>query len=483
MRLARFDRRVWAPALALGLVLAVGASAFPYTVDDAYVIARYARRLASGAGWGLEDGAITDGVTGPLAIVPFVIAEWLGFDSIVFAKLVGLGCGAWAAALVCRAAMRHALGGPSGWLVALVAGSGATLGIWSVAGLETGMATLAATTASLSTISRPRPHGVGLGVSIAALAWLRPEAAVLAAALLSACAARDKRQALVALGLAILGALSVMGFRMALFGSALPLAWDAKPGEFDRGFFYVLRALIVCTGLFSGVVLAIAAARKSRILRALSIALSLHLAAVLLVGGDWMPGFRLLAPIIPSYALLAGLGGARALALWRGERKRVAMLLLVCAIGVPAVDALVQVPRARDAGRTREAVGHELARSIAELAGTTPVALVDVGFLPWIGGFRTLDLGGITDPAIGRLSGAHLAKPISPELLSVRGVSVIVLRSFVAPRIGPNDELTWMSAEPVEERLARAPWVHEHFRVAQVVAWSDSYFYVIMVRR
>jgi hypothetical protein len=76
-----------------------------------------------------------------------------------------------------------------------------------------------------------------------------------------------------------------------------------------------------------------------------------------------------------------------------------------------------------------------------------------------------------------------LAKPVSPELLSARGVSVIVLRSFVAPRIGPDDELASLSAEPVEERLARSAWVREHFRVAQVTAWSDAYFYVVMVRR
>lgn len=461
----------------------MGASAFPYTVDDAYVIARYAERVASGAGWGLEDGTSTDGVTGPLAILPYVVAEWLGFDPVAFAKIVGLCCGAWAAALVCRAAMRHALGGPSGWLVALIAGTSAALGIWSAAGLETGMATLAATTAGLSAISRPRPRGAGLGVSIAVLAWLRPETALYAIALLSVCATRDRRQALLAFVLAAAGGVSIVAFRAVLFDTILPLAWDAKPGELDRGMFYVLRALTVCTGLFSGMVLSYAAARRSKTLRALAVALAVHLVALVLAGGDWMPGFRLVAPIIPSYALLAGLGGARAIALSRGERKRIAAWLLALAIGIPALDAAVQLPRAREAGRTRESTGIELARTISEFAGEGRVALVDVGFLPWAGGFRTLDLGGISEPAIGRLRGSHLAKPVSPEMLSSAGVSVIVLRSFVAPRVGAEGELLSMRAEPVEEALAGSRWVREHFHVARVVPWSDSYYYVVLTRR
>ncbi|MDQ3036588.1 MAG: hypothetical protein M3Y87_29620, partial [Myxococcota bacterium] len=237
------------------------------------------------------------------------------------------------------------------------------------------------------------------------------------------------------------------------------------------------------TGLLGGVVLAYAAARRSRTLRALGIALGLHVVAVALAGGDWMPGFRLIAPIVPAYALLAGIGGARAIALSRGSRRRVAIAMLVLAIGVPALDAIVQVPRAREAGATRERIGAELARDLARLAGDAPVALVDVGYLPWAGGFDVLDLGGITDPAIGRRPGAHLDKQVEPELLAARGVRVIVLRSFVAPRIGSGGDVETLAGEAVERRLAASTWVRERFRVERVVAWSDAYFYVVMVPR
>lgn len=477
------DRARAAPLLSAALVVAIGAIAFPYTVDDAYVLARYAARLAAGRGWTMIDGAPTDGVTGPLAIVPGFVAASLGADPVIASKLVGLLCGALAAGLACRAATRHALGGPSAWLVALIAGGGAALGIWCVAGLETGMAALAATIASLSAIARPRPRGLVLGASIAALAWLRPETAVLAAALLAGAAARDRRQAALALALAALGAGSVIAFRLALFGAPLPLAWDAKPGEVLRGVLYVARALVIVTGLLAGVVLAWLAARRSRGLRLLGAALVAHLVAVLLAGGDWMPGFRLIAPIVPAYALLAGVGGARALALSRGARRRLALALVALSIAVPSIDLAVQVPAARDAGATRERVGAPLARDLAALAGERPVALVDVGYLPYAGGFDVVDLGGITDPSIGRRAGGHLAKDVEPELIASRGARVIVLRSFVAPRIGADGTIEALAGEPVERRIAGSAWLREHFRVARVAPWSASYHYVVLVSR
>jgi hypothetical protein len=482
MRGAGLDRKALGPALAGLAVLAIALLSWPYAVDDAFVVARYAEHVASGVGWRMNAAdPPTDGVTGPLAIVPGLLAAMIGLDAALVGRVAGAACGALAAALACRAAARHALGGPTALTTGVLASCNATVGIWSGAGLETGMATLAATVAVLATIARPSPRGVTLGVAIAALAWLRPECAVLAAALLAACYLRDRRRAGIALALAIGGALGVVAFRLALFGAPLPLAWDAKPAEVGRGLEYAARGLFVTTGL-GGVVLAWLGAMRSRSLRLVGVALALHVVAVVLAGGDWMPGFRLLAPIVPSFALIAGIGGARAIALARGPRRRVAIALVVFAIGIPGLDALVQIPRAREAGETRERIGPPLARELAELAGDGRVALVDVGYLPWRGGFDVVDLGGITDPTIGRLPGRHLDKEVEPALLAERGASVIVLRSFAPPRVGPSGDLEALAGEPVERRLAASAWVRESFRVLRVVPWSGSYHYVVLVR-
>jgi hypothetical protein len=51
-------------------ILAVGLCAWPYTVDDAFIVARYARRLADGRGYTFNLGPPSDGVTGPLWLLP-----------------------------------------------------------------------------------------------------------------------------------------------------------------------------------------------------------------------------------------------------------------------------------------------------------------------------------------------------------------------------------------------------------------------------
>src|SRR6476620_712341 len=80
----------YAPLLGACCVLAVGLLAWPYTVDDAFITARYARNLAQGFGYALNPGEISDGVTGPLWLAPQIAALWLGGDPIVTAKALGL---------------------------------------------------------------------------------------------------------------------------------------------------------------------------------------------------------------------------------------------------------------------------------------------------------------------------------------------------------------------------------------------------------
>src|SRR6185312_15794958 len=69
----------FAPPLAALATAAVGIASWPYTVDD---------------------GPPTDGITGPLWIVPGVLARWVGADPIAAAKIVGIACAAIAVALL-----------------------------------------------------------------------------------------------------------------------------------------------------------------------------------------------------------------------------------------------------------------------------------------------------------------------------------------------------------------------------------------------
>ncbi|GAB5548653.1 MAG: hypothetical protein SangKO_084130 [Sandaracinaceae bacterium] len=529
----------WA-GLAVAGTLGVGALAWPYTVDDAFVLARYAARLAAGAGWTMNDGPPTDGVTGPLGLVPGAFAAWLGADPVAAAKLVGLLAAALAAGLVARR---------RGPVAAALLLASPLLAVWAIAGLETGLATLAATIAGLAArdagrepawdaevdpaaqasteragetsgaeaaadsgaaaeaaaeaaagaaetadgaavadaaadraLPGPRDFvpsraprraswrpAAALGLSVAALAWLRPELAVFSCVLLLSL----RRHRLLAWGLAFSGAAGVVAFRLALFDHALPLAAAAKPADLVNGFGYLARALVVVFGLGGLLPLGLAA-RDDGAARPLVLALLGHAGAVALAGGDWMPGFRLFVPVIPLYAYLAAGPIARRLPSWRG------WALLAGSALLPLASYLVVLPLARDAGQARETAGEGLATWLER--HSRRVALVDVGFLAYRSGVEVVDLGGITDPAVAYLPGGHAAKELDVGWLAARDPDTIVLSSRAPPRVDEAGRLLAFAGHPVEHRVASTAWFRARYRVVRVVPYSSSTTYVVLAR-
>lgn len=468
------------PAAAFVLVSALGAAAWPFTVDDAFVLARYARRIASGAGYTMNDGPPTDGVTGPLALVPALLGELAIGDPVAVSKAFGIGAAALAALLVVRRAARSSTS--AAVVTLLLASCGATLPVWAAAGLETGLATLGLTVAALAVTSdthSPARAGITTGVSICALAWLRPELAFAALVLLVALLRSRPRAGAIALALAIIGLVSVVAFRLALFGAPLPLSVQAKPPDLANGAGYVLRGVIVALGGGGMVVAWLGAREGSSADRVLFAVLVAHLLALVLAGGDWMPGFRLFAPVLPLYALLASRSIASRLQT-PGRRVRAFLLLAACGL-IPPVDLVVQLPAVRDAGEARERGGAELADWLARNAKR--VAMVDIGYAAYRSAVEVVDLGGITDPRIGTLPGGHVDKHIDPGLLRALAPDVVVLHTTGPPAITPDGRLLGPPGHPVERRVAAMPWVRAEMRVVHVVPYAPHYVYVVLARR
>lgn len=477
-----YQARASAPLAALA-VLAVGAAAWPFTIDDAFITAHYAARLASGHGLTVVEGPPTDGVTGPLWLLPGALAALVGLSPIAAQKALGLALIALASALVVRRAAQRQGGQIAAPITALLVVAGPTLGVWGAAGLESGAATLALTATMLGATARPRPNALLVGVCVGLLAWLRPEACAAGMVALAATGARGGRRAGAwAAGIAAVFGVAVVAYRLALFGHVLPLAVQAKPGELAAGVDYVLRGALVTTG-GAGLVLAGLAGLRAHGAQRWTLALvGVFLGSVAVAGGDWMPGFRLLAPILPTVALLAGIGSRAALLASRRPLAR-ALLggALLVALGVPLLDLVVQLPEVRAAGATRERAGRPFARWLG--ARARRVALVDVGFLPYVGGFDAIDLGGVTEPEVARLAGGHLDKLIDPAWLAERAPDALVLHASVAPRISPTGDLLTLAGYPVERRLAELPWVRATFRVERVVEYAPGYVYVVLLRR
>lgn len=470
-RLARFS-----PLFGILLFLAAGTFAFPYTVDDAFVLARYATRFTAGAGWTMVDGPPTDGVTGPLGIVPGAVAAAWGWDPVRAQKLTGLVAAGLAVGASARFLMRRSGGYRTAPVfIALVVSQTAVV-IWSVAGLETGLAIAAATSATLGVLSR-RLDGVTAGVGIGALAWLRPECALFSAVLLVGSVGRAGWQRMWAIsGVSVV---ALLASRWALFGGVLPLSFWAKPADLALGLGYALRGTAVVTGCAGCVLVSRAAHRESRAL-VVAVALVAHVFAVMLAGGDWMPGFRLFAPIVPAYALLAALGV-------RERRGVLQSAALVAALVVPAGDLAIQSLPARGAGIRLAERGGALCDVLQVLLADSPeegaVAAVDIGYLGHHCEIeRIVDLAGITEPRIAHQPGAHLAKRFPLRLLEERGVEVVILRSFVRPELAQG-RIVHMSASPLEMRIAGTRWTWERFHATRYVQWSPGYHYIFLVRR
>jgi hypothetical protein len=205
-------------------------------------------------------------------------------------------------------------------------------------------------------------------------------------------------------------------------------------------------------------VLAPLALRRDRIALVLALAFVAHLAAVVVVGGDWMPFFRLLAPVCPSLAWAAALASAHAHAAATAARS-------VIAVGT----GLALLPGARPWRGLHTDRAALVSSASAWLDDAHAVAALDVG---WVGAATeadVVDLAGLTDPEIAALPGGHTSKRVGAMLLLSRRTDAILLYTPGGPPDGDLDawrDAPW--ARVVEARLADDEVVQRHF---VAVAW------------
>ena len=408
-----------------------------FTIDDALVSARVASNIARGLGHRFNaDGPIVDAVT-PLGwaylLAPFARSGPL--SALCAAQVAGTL--AW---LLAAAWLGHAIfesGRRARRLAPLAAlAFPLPLAAWAVAGLETGLVVALATAALSRSPFAPLAAG-------AAAAW-RPELIPWALVLsLGTAITQGRAPAGVALaGLqALLPPIAAGAIRIAVFGQAWPLAVLAKPSDAGHGLIYAARALI-----WSGAPALVIAPRIWLRLdpraRVLLLAAAIHVLAVILAGGDWMPFFRLMAPILPSL-LLAGAFIAELASIWATLVRCFAALLPSLVLLATPGSAL---RTARDVGGHRSTL---IQQARLALAGAKRVAALDVG---WVGASteaHVVDLAGITDPSIAVLAGGHTSKRLPAGFLATRDVDALVL--LLAP--GERPKIPWYESR-FDARLA-----------------------------
>ena len=459
-------------ALSGGIGVLLGAAlAWPFTVDDSFIVARYAHHLITGLGYRMNPGdGPSDGVTGPLWLLPAMVDAWLAkpeVSDLWVSKLVGIVCGCLGAMWSLTALARRGRGVVASRWAALVLVLQPSYWTWIGAGLETAAGSLGLVATAVTR------HPVVASAACGLLCWLRPELVPVAVTL--SVLRFWGRTSLYALLPAATLALAVLLFRYLLFEHVVPLTVVAKPASLRVGLEYCARGVLLTTSGVGCLPLFWVWGRGFRD-RCWLASWLLALLCVVLSGGDWMPGFRLFAPLLPLYAGLVGVGLERL-----GRRSSVAACLLgLGSCALPAMDAVTRVPELWDSAVARAAVARPLGAALRARPG--PVALVDVGYLGLVSQQPVMDLGGLTAPDIGRLPGAHLDKRIDKHVLAHYNPAQAVLHSQALPRVDATGRLLYFRGYPVEQRFARIANVRRNYRVQQIFRYTDSYYYIWLVR-
>ncbi len=221
--------------------------------------------------------------------------------------------------------------------------------------------------------------------------------------------------------------------RTIIYGHALPLSFSAKSPDPQSGVFYALLSLLwvgVPWLFFS---------RKSFWIgnEPWAWLWLLHLVALFFAGGDWMPVFRLSAPLLPW-------------AVWRlapqWRPSALSFALVFFAFLGPSLLFIQQ-------GDDLRAVYQRRTRLIEQGAVHVPpegvVAAVDIGWLGMSTPSLIVDLAGVTDPTIALLPGGHTSKQIAAGMFSDRNIDTWVIRAL---------DRKYIALEPLQS-VAAAYWV------------------------
>jgi hypothetical protein len=452
-------------ALGAALALLPALWMWGFTVDDALIAVRYARHLTQGAGWRFNvGGPSTDGVTPlpwPLLLAPFARAEPL----VVLGRAKLLGLFVWVATgtALGRAVGRAAAPAWTGVAALAVMAMSVPVAAHAVSGMETALATAVATWAVLQD-DRPRRAALLAGLAAALRPELAPWACTLAVGM-TVVAGGGVARWIEAFAIAI-GPFALCAIVRAIaWGRAAPLAVLAKPSDIEHGLAYAGAACVV-TVVPVLVVAPLALARQPRAL-AIVLAALVHVAAVVLVGGDWMPYARLMVPVVPSLVLAAALIAVAAHPLATAARSLVAGALgtaLIVRNGTPG----------RNVGADREALIAE-ARPVLDGERTRRVAALDIGWVSAATEADVIDLAGLTDPEIATLRGGHTSKRVDARFLLAREPDLLLVYAPIGlPTGGLEAWSDTVTSRVVEARLIREEAILRRFEPVAWLALSAS---------
>jgi arabinofuranosyltransferase len=388
------------------------------TVDDSYITARYSENLANGYGLTFSQGfAPVEGYSDPLWMLFLAaVSRLVGPASIMAAaKIASLVClGAicalfvWVGAHKCSAS-RSAVTFTVACFVALPG-----VALWTTGGLETMAYTLAIFAAICFFATDPPqavPWKAALAIGMACL--LRPEAEMFLLAVVISTLyfhnglgwGRALYSSLAACAIVGVFAASLLSFRLYYFKTFTPNTFLVKAGgsshQMLMGATYILRtladpplALLFLLSLYS----CLRYWRRSPVILFSSAVIILQLAFVVWSGGDWMPLYRFVIPLLPAMlfpALLAVRDVEESLSLSRAQLSAASLISIVLLGWHHEYDRYAKLSYSRrlvEGLNTRIALGIWMCNHVGH---DKTVAYGDVGALPFFSHLKWIDFNGL----------------------------------------------------------------------------------------
>lgn len=464
----RLAMRVKLVSAALVATLVAILFGWGFSVDDALISTRVANHIAQGLGHRFNSaGPSVDCVT-PLGwawlLAPFSGAgAWSG---LLAARWVGVVCTLLCAAIGAWVLGRHVRRPAWALVYCLPLLLCLPLGAWASAGMETPLVGL------LVTLSLcPGLWGPAFAAFASAL---RPELLPWAFTLAILLPARDAKQRVLHLAIALSGCALAAFTRQLLFGSVTPLAVYAKPSDFSHGLVYAGFG-VVQTGL-PLLLLGTRAYRKlAEPLAAHAIALLAHFGALVVAGGDWMALYRLFVPVLP----LCWVVGC---ALLDVQSLRLRALKLAACVGCSVWLLLDKGASARGVMAARSALVTGAKELLADRA---VVGGLDVGWLGASGDFQIVDFAGLTDPDLAILPGGHTSKRLPADLLWRRKIDTLVLLTRPGEDLERIAHEGWRStafARQVEQRVTLLDGAEEFALVGALPLPNTTQHYLVLQR-
>lgn len=417
----------WWGALVIGLVAMVihNYRIMPWMLDDAFISFRYSENFASGNGLVFNLGERVEGYTTFLWVFLLGVGNWLGMETVSIARVL-----AWLAALATIglvAVSYRIISGVtrfvSGLAVLLLCSCG-VFSPWPSSGMEVSLfgllILLTIQVYATDKYLRPSVRFATAGILAALVVMTRPEGILLVGliglhAMYRILRNREREAScLLATFLIFYGAF--FAWRYSYYGYLLPNTFYAKVGssaaQLVRGSEYLGEMAIVVWPLF---LLAAIAVWKGLLKRSVFFLLGgaylvLHIVYIWLVGGDCMPAFRFLAPVVPLLALAAAIGIESL-----RTRKAFVSAIIVLVVGFNLYQMMFAFPITGHIQADKVAIrGKEVGLWLKEnLPPGSLVATNTAGTIPYYSGLPVVDMLGLNDVTIAHRKVAEMGSGLA----------------------------------------------------------------------